>query len=268
MTAASLNVRDLIVQRGGRQVLHGVSLALERGEITGLLGANGAGKSTLVMTIAGALPPMSGSVRLGGTELLGLAPDAVRRCGVTVVAEGHRVLGALSVMDNLRAAGSNLSRAALIRALADALALFPELEPRLKVAAHNLSGGQKQMVAISQALIASPDFLLVDELSFGLAPAIVLRLGDTLRRIAARGVGILLIEQFTTLALALSSRAHVMERGRLVFSGKPDELHRRPEILHSAYLAGEPASDTAQEETSHAGTHGQAVPGRAEERRA
>jgi branched-chain amino acid transport system ATP-binding protein len=179
---------------------------------------------------------------------------------VAVVAEGHRVLGALSVMDNLRAAGSNLTLAELKREIDSALALFPELIARRKVLAHNLSGGQKQMVAIAQALIGRPDFLMVDELSFGLAPAIVLRLGETLRQIAARGVGVLLIEQFTTLALALSRRAHVMERGKLVFSGTPDELHRRPEILHGAYLAGETTGlETkieTREEVRHAGAHG------------
>jgi branched-chain amino acid transport system ATP-binding protein len=241
MSGTGLIIDNLVVHRGGREVLHGVSLTLNRGEITGLLGANGAGKSTLVMTIAAALPASSGEARLDDTALLGLSPDAVRRRGISVVTEGHRVLGALSVLDNLRAAGSNLSIADLKREIDAALALFPELVPRLKVLAHHLSGGQKQMVAIAQALIGRPIFLLVDELSFGLAPAVVLRLGDTLRAIAGRGIGILLIEQFTTLTLALSAHAHVMERGRIVFSGTPDELNRRPEILHSAYLAGEPA---------------------------
>jgi branched-chain amino acid transport system ATP-binding protein len=241
MSRTGLVIENLVVHRAGRAVLHSISLTLRRGEIAGLLGANGAGKSTLVMTIAAALPATTGGIRLDGTNLLGRSPDAVRRHGVAVVAEGHRVLGALSVMDNLRAAGSNLATADLRCEIDNALALFPELQPRAGVQAHNLSGGQKQMVAIAQALIGRPDFLLVDELSFGLAPAIVLRLGDTLRQIAARGVGILLIEQFTTLALALSSSAHVMERGRLVFSGTPEELHRSPEILHSAYLAGEGA---------------------------
>jgi branched-chain amino acid transport system ATP-binding protein len=165
-----------------------------------------------------------------------------------VVAEGHRVLGALSVIDNLRAAGSSLTTSELNREIDNALALFPELTTRRKVLAHNLSGGQKQMVAIAQALIGRPDFLMVDELSFGLAPAIVLRLGETLRQIAKRGVGVLLIEQFTTLALALSSRAHVMERGKLVFSGTPEELNRRPEILHSAYLAGETTTQSTKVE--------------------
>jgi branched-chain amino acid transport system ATP-binding protein len=254
MSRGDLIIDNLFVHRAGREVLHGVSLTLNRGGIACLLGANGAGKSTLVMTVAAALPASGGNVQLDGTGLLGLSPDAVRRRGVSVVAEGHRILGALPVIDNLRAAGSNLTLARLKREIDGTLALFPELTPRLKVLAHNLSGGQKQMVAIAQALIGCPDFLLVDELSFGLAPAIVLRLGDTLRHIAERGVGILLIEQFTTLALALSSRAHVMERGRLVFSGTSDELNRRPEILHSAYLAGQ--SGVESEATRHAGTDG------------
>jgi branched-chain amino acid transport system ATP-binding protein len=260
MAGDSLIIDNLVVRRAGREVLHGISLTLNRGEIAGLLGANGAGKSTLVMTIAGTLPTESGAVTLGGSSLLGLTPDATRRHGVSVVAEGHRILGALSVMDNLRAAGSNLTVAVLKREVDNAISLFPELTERRKVLAHNLSGGQKQMVAIAQALIGRPDFLLVDELSFGLAPAIVLRLGDTLRQIAERGVGVLLIEQFTTLALALSSRAHVMERGKIVFSGAPEALIQRPEILHSAYLAGV-STELAQErealgEIRHAGTNG------------
>jgi branched-chain amino acid transport system ATP-binding protein len=260
MSRGGLIIDNLVVRRAGRAVLHGVSLALNPGEIAGLLGANGAGKSTLVMTIAATLPAESGEVRLGGSSLLGVSPDAVRRRGVSVVAEGHRVLGALSVMDNLRAAGSNLTQVELRHEIDGALALFPELTARRKVLAHNLSGGQKQMVAIAQALIGRPDFLMVDELSFGLAPAIVLRLGETLKQVAERGVGVLLIEQFTTLALALSSRAHVMERGRLVFSGTPDELTLRPEILHSAYLAGETTGELQKRETleeaSNAGTNG------------
>ena len=260
MAGDNLIIDNLVVRRAGREVLHGISLTLNRGEIAGLLGANGAGKSTLVMTIAGTLPAESGEVTLGGSSILGLSPDATRRRGVSVVAEGHRVLGALSVMDNLRAAGSNLTVAVLKREVDSAISLFPELTERRRILAHNLSGGQKQMVAIAQALIGRPDFLLVDELSFGLAPAIVLRLGATLRQIAERGVGVLLIEQFTTLALALSSRAHVMERGQIVFSGTPEALIQQPEILHSAYLAGV-STELAQEwealgEIRHAGTNG------------
>jgi branched-chain amino acid transport system ATP-binding protein len=234
---ANLVISNLAVQRGGRPVLHDVSLALRPGAVTALLGANGAGKSTLVMAVAGVLPADGGRVDLAGDDLLGLTPDAVRRRGITVVPEGHSVLPNLSLIDNLRAAGANLSRASLEREIAKVLDVFPELKPHLGVAAQNLSGGQKQMVAIGQALIGRPRYLLVDELSFGLAPAIVGRLGETIQAVARSGVGVLLIEQFTTLALALASHAFVMERGRIVFSGTSEDLRSQPEVLHGAYLA-------------------------------
>jgi branched-chain amino acid transport system ATP-binding protein len=237
MSASSLLVNDLVVSRGGRQVLHGISLSLLPGEITALLGANGAGKSSLVMTMSGALPAKSGSVTLDGTEVLGHTPDAVRRMGIAIVLEGHPVLSNISVIDNLRASALMHSRREADREVEAALEVFPELKPRLQVAAQNLSGGQKQMVVVAQALICRPKYLLIDELSFGLAPAIVQRLGETIAGIAERGVGILLIEQFTTLALNLAKRAYVMERGDIAFSGTAEELRAHPEILHGAYLA-------------------------------
>jgi branched-chain amino acid transport system ATP-binding protein len=237
MSASSLHVKDLVVLRGGREVLHGISLTLLPGEITALLGANGAGKSSLVMTMAGALPAKSGSVTLDGTEVLGHTPDAVRRRGIAIVLEGHPVLSNISVIDNLRASALMHSRREADQEVEAALEVFPELKPRLQVAAQNLSGGQKQMVVVAQALICRPKYLLIDELSFGLAPAVVQRLGETIAAIATRGVGILLIEQFTTLALSLANRVYVMERGEIAFAGDADELRRRPEILHGAYLA-------------------------------
>lgn len=237
MDDASILVRDLRLRRAGKEVLHGVSLDIRAGEVTALVGANGAGKSSLVCGIAGALPIASGAITLGGQRLHGLPADAVRRLGVAAVPEGHRILTSLSVLDNLRAAGTMLAKAEVERGIAEALTLFPELEPRLGVAGGALSGGQKQMVGMSQALMSRPRFLLIDELSLGLAPAIVKRLAATLTTIAAGGVGILLIEQFTTLALSLSEAAYVLERGNLVFSGAAAELREHPEILHSAYLA-------------------------------
>jgi branched-chain amino acid transport system ATP-binding protein len=218
-------------------VLDRVSLDVRPGEVTCLLGANGAGKSTLILAMAGVLPVSGGNIELGRASLAGCAPEVIRRRGVAVVPEGHRVLPNLSVLDNLRAAGSALSRAALKEEIDQVLGIFPELTARLAVDAHLLSGGQKQMVAIGLALLARPRYLLIDELSFGLAPAVVVRLGETIRGIAARGIGVLLIEQFTTLALALATRAYVMERGRIVFSGTCDALRDQPEVLHGAYLA-------------------------------
>jgi branched-chain amino acid transport system ATP-binding protein len=156
--------------------------------------------------------------------------------GIAIMPEGHQVLGGLTTLDNLRAAASMLSRSERDREIERALTLFPELKERLSVTGRSLSGGQKQMLAISQALVARPKFLLIDELSFGLAPTVVKRLTGAIEKIAADGVGILLIEQFTTLALAMSRQSHVLERGRLVFSGSSRELQRHPEILHSAYF--------------------------------
>lgn len=236
---AELVVRGLAVARGGRPVLRGVSLSVSPGEITALLGANGAGKSTTVLTMAGILPALGGSVSCDGKELLGQPPDVVRRQGVALVLEGHPVLTGLTVRDNLAAAGMMLSRRQAEREIEAALEIFPELRDRLAIGAQNLSGGQKQMVVIAQGLISRPRYLLIDELSFGLAPAVVARLGATVETIAARGVGILLIEQFTTLALGLAKRAYVMERGSVVFAGSADELRARPQILHGAYLASQ-----------------------------
>jgi branched-chain amino acid transport system ATP-binding protein len=242
MAESKLSVTDLVVERGGREVLHGISLEVHPGQLTALLGANGAGKSSSVMTMAGVLPAKSGSVALDGVEMLGKPPEVVRRSGIAMVAEGHPVLTGISVIDNLRAAGMMHSRRDADREVEAAVELFPELRERLRVAAENLSGGQKQMVVVAQALIARPRYLLIDELSFGLAPAIVVRLGETLKTIAARGVGILLIEQFTTLALSLATQAYVMERGEIAFAGEAEELRRHPEILHGAYLAAGRAS--------------------------
>jgi branched-chain amino acid transport system ATP-binding protein len=245
MAESALTASNLFVARGGRPVLRDVSIEVAPGEITALLGANGAGKSTLVLTMAGILPALRGRVSCDGVELLGQPPDTVRRHGVALVLEGHPVLIGLSVRDNLNAAAMMHARRDADREVEAALDIFPELRSRLSTAAQNLSGGQKQMVVIAQAMIARPRYLLIDELSFGLAPSIVSRLAETIQAIAQRGVGILLIEQFTTLALSLSNRAYVMERGTVAFAGSSEELRRHPEILHGAYLASGQAAAVA-----------------------
>ena len=233
----ALEIENLRLELGGREVLHGVSLRLAPGEVVALLGANGAGKSSLVMAVAGVLPKLSGARSLSGASIDRLAPHERRRRGIAIVAEGHHVLQGLSVRDNLAASALSLPKAEADRRIEEMLDLFPELRERLETGAHLLSGGQKQMVNIAQALIVRPSLLLIDELSLGLAPVIVGRLGETLRAISARGVGVLLIEQFATLALALSTRAYVMERGVVAFAGTSAQLRERPEILHGAYLS-------------------------------
>jgi len=231
-----LVIGNLIVDQGGREVLHGINLELEPGLVTALLGANGAGKSSLVSAVAGNVAIRSGVVKLDGRDIHGLQPHAIRRMGVAVVNEGHPVLSNLSVRDNLRAAGMMFTAAETERHVTAVLEIFPELEAKLDLLAGNLSGGQKQMVNIAQALIAQPRYLLIDELSLGLAPAIVKRLGGVIKQIASGGVGVLLIEQFTSLALSIAPRAYVMERGRIVYAGPSEQLRVRPEILHGAYL--------------------------------
>lgn len=233
-----LSLRELVVQRGGKPVLHGIDLDVHPGQLTALVGANGAGKSSTVMAIAGVLAPQSGRIEADAVALHGRRPEAVRAAGVVVVPEGHRVLGELSVLDNLRAAATMLAAAEVDSAIGRVLGILPELRDKLDLPGRALSGGQKQMVYIAQALIARPRYLLVDELSLGLAPLVVNRLAGVLQDVAATGVGVLLIEQFTSLALRISAQAYVLERGRIAFGGSARELRERPEVLHSSYLAG------------------------------
>jgi branched-chain amino acid transport system ATP-binding protein len=233
-----LELAGLTVARAGRPVVHEVTLAIPPGEVTALLGPNGAGKSSLVLAVAGVLRPVAGAVMLGDRDLAGRRPEAIRGAGVAVVPEGRRLLSDLSVQDNLQVATYALSREEGKTGRAYALELFPELEKRLDTPARALSGGEQQMLVLAQALVSRPRFLLIDELSLGLAPVVVKRLIPTIRTIAESGVGVLLIEQFATVALGLANRAHVMDRGRIRFSGAASELRTRPELLQSSYLPG------------------------------
>ena len=235
-----LQIDNLVMVRGTKAVVHGIKLRVAPGAITALMGPNGAGKTSTVLGIAGAVEPAFGAILLNGVDLKGKEPDEIRRLGVATVPEGHQVLRELTVHDNLRVAGSELSRAELDAAIQRTLDLFPELQTKLAQPAGELSGGQQQMVALAQALIVTPKFLIVDELSFGLAPTIVMRLVPVIRRIAESGIGVLLIEQFTHLALALADHVYVLSRGHVSYDGGPDKLRSDPAILHRAYF---PVSD-------------------------
>ncbi len=251
MTALALD--NVTVARGGRPVVHGVSLTIPQGEVTTLLGANGAGKSSLVLAVGGLLRPESGEIRLGDENIVGWRPERIRRAGVAVVPEGRRLLNKLSVRDNISVATYMLSRDEAREGVAYALELFPELEKRASVASSALSGGEQQMLVLAQALVSKPKFLLIDELSLGLAPVVVQRLVPTVRAVAESGVGILLIEQFAKVALELATGAHIMEGGRIRYSGTATELQARPELLESAYLLGgaELEAESAAAEPQH-----------------
>jgi branched-chain amino acid transport system ATP-binding protein len=233
---STLRLDGLSVPRAGRPVVKDVSLEIPPGQVTALLGANGAGKSTLVLAVAGLLRPSAGRVLLGDTDLTGRRPEQVRAAGIAVVPEGRRLLPGLTVEDNLRVATYALGRAQAKRGFEYALELFPELEKRLSSTARLLSGGEQQMVVLAQALVSEPKVVLVDELSLGLAPVIVKRLVPTLESVAASGVGVLLIEQFAHVALALAETAYVLEGGRIHYDGPAKRLKDEPELLHSAYL--------------------------------
>jgi len=237
MSEAGLSIKGMVVSRGGKQIIHGVDLDIKPGMITALLGANGAGKSSLVLAAAGALPLSGGQVLIDGASIAGKRAEGVRQMGVAAVPEGHHVLSELTVIENLRVAGYHLPGSKLEEGVEAALDTFPELRAKLNQRAGSLSGGQQQMVVLAQAIVDRPKYLLADELSFGLAPVIVARLVPVVTRLAEMGVGILLIEQFTHIALRISNHVCVMERGRIRFSGEPDALRANPDILHSAYLA-------------------------------
>jgi branched-chain amino acid transport system ATP-binding protein len=232
----SLRVSGLTVRRGGRAVVRNVEFEIPAGEVTALLGPNGAGKSSLVLAVGGVLRPEAGSVRLNGAEFAGKRPERIRRSGIAIVPEGRRLLSELTVEDNLRVAMYSLPRAQAQAGRERALDLFPELKRRLDAPARALSGGEQQMVVLAQALVSQPKYVLIDELSLGLAPVVVNRLIPTIREVAQSGIGVLLIEQFVTVALGLANRAHIMEGGHLQFSGLASELREKPELLHTAYL--------------------------------
>jgi branched-chain amino acid transport system ATP-binding protein len=232
----ALQLTDLTVERGGRAVVREVSVEIPAGEVTALLGPNGAGKSTLVLAVGGVLRPKAGSVLLDQKEITGQRPERIRQAGVAIVPEGRRLLPDLTVEDNLRVASYALSRDRAEAGRAQVLELFPQLSERLTAMARTLSGGEQQMVVLAQGLISQPRYMLIDELSLGLAPVVVSRLVPVIAAIAGSGTGVLLIEQFATVALGLANHAHIMESGRIRFSGPAADLRANPELLQSAYL--------------------------------
>jgi branched-chain amino acid transport system ATP-binding protein len=216
-----------------------VSLSVAAGEVTAVLGANGAGKTTTLLAVSGLVPARSGSVRFDGRPLLGLSPERVARCGIAHVPAGRGVFPGLSVADNLRmglyGAGSDGTpdgRAAV----AEVLEAFPVLAERRDQAAGTLSGGQQQQLAIARALVQRPRLLMLDEMSMGLSPTVVLDLFALVQRVAAAGVAVVMVEQFVGQALKVADRAVVLEQGVVVAAGAPGELTH--EQIGAAYLGG------------------------------
>jgi branched-chain amino acid transport system ATP-binding protein len=231
-----LEVRELQVWYGAAPALWGVSLTLGAGELLSVVGPNGAGKTTLINALCGIEPARAGSIVFAGEDITRWPPHRFCAAGIAVVPEGRRLFAGMTVRENLEL-GSYLPRARAERSasLDAALELFPALREKLASPAGELSGGQQQMVAIARALMARPRLLLLDEPSLGLSPLVVAAMFDAVRRINGQGVAVLLVEQNVAMAMSLSDRAYVLEEGRIVAEGEPDDLLARPEIQR-AYL--------------------------------
>jgi branched-chain amino acid transport system ATP-binding protein len=225
---------------GAGDVLKGISVHVEEGEIVALLGANGAGKSTTLRAISGLVPHTSGTITLAGKPLLGQGVEAIARLGVSHVPEGRRVFPGLTVVENIMLGASNrrgVKRAEMMREVEEKFELFPDLIRLRDALAWTLSGGQLQMVAVARGLMAKPRVLLLDEPSLGLAPLIVQQVFKIVAEIRRRGTTVLLVEQNANVALSVADRGYVLETGRVLISGKPEELWNDPQV-RAAYLGG------------------------------
>ncbi len=233
---SSLLVDGVHAFYGHIHALHGVSIAVEAGEIVTLIGANGAGKSTTLKTIAGFLRPRPGRVLLEGQPIQGLPPHEITRRGVCLVPEGRRIFPRMTVRENLEmGAFARQNRREVQGDLDRVCALFPRLRERLGQVAGTLSGGEQQMLAIGRGLMSRPRILLLDEPSMGLAPVLVELIFQTVREINAQGVTILLVEQNALGALGIARRGYVLETGRIVLADRADRL-RENDLVRRSYL--------------------------------
>ena len=229
---SELVVDSVTVSRGAGPVISDVSLTVRGGEVLALVGPNGAGKTSLIESLSGVTPHSAGTLTLDGEPLDRLSRVARARRGIVHIEQGRAVFPSLTVRENI-------SLTARTPAEVDAaLEQFPELEKRIDSPTALLSGGEQQMVVLARAFAAKPTILLIDEMSLGLAPVVFMRLMPIVTSIAESGVGVLLVEQFTQLALGLAREAVVVAGGQVSFQGTSEALQEDPQLLHRAYLGG------------------------------
>jgi len=233
-----LQINDLIVLYGEIEALRGVSLSVDEGQVVTLLGANGAGKSTTLRAISGLAKPAAGEILFDGKSIAGLGPEAIVRLGISHVPEGRRIFPGLSVKENIMLGASNrrVAKSALSREADAMFDLFPDIRPFANALGWTLSGGQLQMVAVARGLMAKPRLLLLDEPSLGLAPVIVQAVFRIISQIR-QNTTVLLVEQNARMGLSVADHGYVLETGRIVLGGKPDELWGN-EAIAAAYLGG------------------------------
>ena len=230
---AILEIQDIHTDYGDAYVIQGLSLKLEQGQILGLLGRNGVGKSTLVNSVVGFTPPRRGKIVFKGADITHNSSFETIRSGMGLVPQGRRVFPTLSVEENLLVAERSVERHGWN--LERVYALFPRLKERRNQRAKTLSGGEQQMLAIGRGLMTNPDCLIMDEPSEGLAPIIIQGVWEAIGKLKEQGLSILLVEQNASLALKLVDYVHVMSKGQLVYSARPEELKANDEVK-STYL--------------------------------
>ena len=232
---ALLEITGIHTFYGSIEVLHGVSLEVEAGEVVTMIGSNGAGKSTILRSISGLKPPRTGSIRFDGAEISALPPSQIVARGISHAPEGRRCFPRMTVRENLEL-GGYVRRGAKIESDIDHIfELFPRLGERESQKAGTMSGGEQQMLAIGRALMAKPRLLLLDEPSMGIAPLLVERIYQTIAEISQEGMTILLVEQNANYALGVSQRGYVLETGRVVLVGESAVLRDNPDV-QKAYL--------------------------------
>jgi branched-chain amino acid transport system ATP-binding protein len=226
----TLKLNDVTVSRGIGPVISNVTLEISPGEVVTLVGPNGAGKTSLLESISGVIGISAGSIELDGESIAKLSRRKRARAGISHVEQGRMIFPSLTVKENLQLTARTQAD------MDEALALFPELEKRINSQTILLSGGEQQMVVLARAFAAKPKFLLLDEMSLGLAPVVFLRLIPIIQKIAETGVGVLLVEQFAHLALKIASDSMVISSGRVSYHGPAQELLEDENKLRQAYL--------------------------------
>ncbi|HKX75750.1 MAG TPA: ABC transporter ATP-binding protein [Acidimicrobiia bacterium] len=231
-----LTATDLHVSYGSIVALRGVSIEVQQGELVGVIGPNGAGKSTLLKAIVGAVRPKQGGITIDAKSILGKSPEAIVRLGASLVPEGRHIFTKLTVAENLQlGAIVQRDRTHAEADLEQALALFPVLKDYYRSQAGKLSGGEQQMLAIARALLSRPRLLMLDEPSLGLAPLVVDRVFDSLDRLRAAGITILLIEQNAARTIELADRIYVLRTGRVEFVGTEEEFADSSAYEHALF---------------------------------
>ncbi|AQL44356.1 ABC transporter ATP-binding protein [Halorientalis sp. IM1011] len=233
-SAGVLTVDSINTFYADSHILHDLSLAVDRGEVVSLLGRNGVGKTTTLRSIMGLTPPRNGSIQYEGEEIVGLPPHEILQRGIAIVPEEREIFPQLSVAENLRVAAQRSGDEAIREfTVADIYDLFPRLDERREQEGHSLSGGEQQMLAIARALMTSPDVLMLDEPTEGLAPKIIEDVVEIVEEISETGLTIMLVEQNVNIADYCADRHYILEKGEVKFEGHLDDLNedRRNSLL-------------------------------------